>query len=104
MLYFAERLSPHMAESAEGYLICRGVPVARSMQMIYVQLFVLIPGLPNWILLITPVLFIGLVCTGYLYAAKRYVSMHKALEAHEKKRNAKVLRRKKKRKKRPEGT
>ena len=30
MLYFAEKLSPHMAESAEGYLICRGVPVARS--------------------------------------------------------------------------
>ena len=30
LLYFAERLSPHMAESAEGYLICRGVPVARS--------------------------------------------------------------------------
>jgi hypothetical protein len=30
LLYFAEKLSPHIAESAEGYLICRGVPVARS--------------------------------------------------------------------------
>ena len=29
MLYFAEKISPHMAMSAEGYLICRGVPVAR---------------------------------------------------------------------------
>ncbi len=35
MLYFAERLSPHMAESAEGYLICRGVPVARSGTQLY---------------------------------------------------------------------
>ncbi len=35
MLYFAERLSPHMAESAEGYLICRGVPVARSGTQMY---------------------------------------------------------------------
>ena len=29
MLYFAEKLSPNMARSAEGYLICRNVPVAR---------------------------------------------------------------------------
>ena len=35
MLYFAEKLSPHMAESAEGYLICRGVPVARSGTQMY---------------------------------------------------------------------
>ena len=35
LLYFAERLSPHMAESAEGYLICRGVPVARSGTQMY---------------------------------------------------------------------
>ena len=35
MLYFAERLSPHMAESTEGYLICRGVPVARSGTQLY---------------------------------------------------------------------
>ena len=30
MLYFAEKLSPNIAMSAEGYLICRAVPVARS--------------------------------------------------------------------------
>jgi len=29
LLYFAEKLSPNMARSAEGYLICRNVPVAR---------------------------------------------------------------------------
>ena len=30
LLYFADKLSPHIALSAEGYLICRDVPVARS--------------------------------------------------------------------------
>ena len=30
MLYFAERISENRALTAEGYLICRGVPVARS--------------------------------------------------------------------------
>ena len=47
MLYFAEKLSPHMAESAEGYLICRGVPVARSGTQMYLPAELDLPSGPE---------------------------------------------------------
>jgi len=71
-------------------------PWARISQMIYLQLFVLYPQLPAWALTVTPAIYILVVGLGYCYASTKYVSMQKALEAHEKKRHAKVLRRKRK--------
>ena len=44
MLYYADRLSPHIARSSEGYLICRGVPVARCGTQQYLPAELSLPG------------------------------------------------------------
>lgn len=44
ILYYATHLTPHLARSDEGYLICRGVPVARIGPQTYLPVELDLPG------------------------------------------------------------
>ena len=44
ILYYATHLTPHLARSDEGYLICRGVPVARIGPQTYLPAELDLPG------------------------------------------------------------
>ena len=44
ILYYATHLTPHLARSEEGYLICRGVPVARTGPQTYLPAELDLPG------------------------------------------------------------